>query len=148
MAEVAVVPRQLTLEVKVGERSPAAPTEVAVDVVVVVAASQQLFYSFLSLMVQAEHDPGCSEPPGAVYSRPATAIARAGPARNARPASYSLCALEDWRLRRWASIHGATHTHLVRRSQQPPAPSLHAAERTIGGRDKEGERPQGRHLAH
>ena len=44
MAEVAVVPRQLTLEVKVGERSPAAPTEVAVDVVVVVAASQQPFF--------------------------------------------------------------------------------------------------------
>ena len=46
MAEVAVVPRQPVLEVKVGERSPAAPTEFAVDVVVVVAASQQPFYSF------------------------------------------------------------------------------------------------------
>ena len=32
--------------IRASERSPAAPTEVATDVVIVVAASQQLFYSF------------------------------------------------------------------------------------------------------
>ena len=120
MAKVAVVPRQPRLEVRVGERSPAAPTEVAVAVVVVVVvAANRLLYSFFfsndSSWARSrlqQRAPGVATVAlrliafGAVHSRPATdRNHRAGArARNARPASNSLVHLRlDWRLRRGAS---------------------------------------------